>query len=240
MIRALIQKLGYEVIKTKRSPDFESHLRTMMGQCHFDAVLDVGANQGQFAQKLRKLGFEGPIFSFEPVASTFEGLATLSRHDTQWKVFKLALGEMQEQRKINVFDSSDFSSLLKPSAFGKATFDQLQAPREELIDIDTLDHFFETNALEKFTRILLKMDTQGFDLSVFRGGRQSLRHICALVSEISLAPIYDGMPSYHAALAEYEAQGFAITGLYPVTRKSNQAIIEMDCVMVREPAAQAA
>jgi FkbM family methyltransferase len=235
MLRSLIQKLGYEVIKTKRSPDFESHLKNMIGRCQFDAVLDVGANQGQFAQKMRALGFQGPIFSFEPVESTFAGLEALARQDTQWKVFKLALGEVKEQRKINVFQSSDFSSLLKPSAFGKETFDQLHAPREELIDIDTLDHFFESNALGQFRRVLLKMDTQGFDLSVFRGGRQSMSHICALVSEISLAPIYDGMPNYHAALGEYEASGFAITGLYPVTRKDNQAIIEMDCVMVREP-----
>lgn len=234
MIRSLIQALGYEVIKSKRSPNFESHLKNILEQGQFDVVLDVGANKGQFAQLLRKAGFAGQILSFEPVAATFAHLQQQAQSDSMWRVFQLALGEAKEQKKINVFDASDFSSLLKPSEFGKEAFDQLKTMREELIQINTLDNFLLENGLNQYQKILLKMDTQGFDLSVFRGASQTLRCIHAIVSEVSFAPIYDGMPNYHAALAEYESQGFAITGLFPVTRKSNQAIIEMDCVMVKE------
>lgn len=234
MIRSFIQALGYEVIKSKRSPNFESHLKTIIGQGHFDVVLDVGANKGQFAKLVRKAGFAGQILSFEPVASTFLELERQTQSDSQWRVFQLALGETKEQKKINVFDASDFSSLLKPSEFGKKTFDQLRTMREELIQIDTLDNFLRESGLNHFGRILLKMDTQGFDLAVFRGAKDTLGCIHSIVSEVSFAPIYDGMPNYHAALAEYEGHGFAITGLFPVTRKSNQAIIEMDCVMVKE------
>ncbi len=234
MIRSLIKALGYEVIKSKRSPNFESHLKNILEQGQFDVVLDVGANKGQFAQAVRKAGFTGQILSFEPVASTFASLQKQSQADSMWKVFQLALGEVKEQKKINVFDASDFSSLLKPSEFGKETFDQLKTMREELIEINTLDNFLLENGLSQYKKIMLKMDTQGFDLSVFRGAKKTLGCICAMVSEVSFAPIYDGMPNYHAALAEYESHGFAITGLFPVTRKSNQAIIEMDCVMVKE------
>ncbi len=54
-----------------------------------------------------------------------------------------------------------------------------------------------------------------------------------ILSEISLIPIYDGMPSYKESLAEYEKHNFLISGFYPVSRnKSNMAIIEMDCVLV--------
>jgi FkbM family methyltransferase len=234
MIRSFIKALGYEVIKSKRSPNFESHLKNILQQSQFDVVLDVGANKGQFAHAVRKAGFAGQILSFEPVASTFATLQQQSQSDSMWKVFQLALGEVKEQKKINVFDASDFSSLLKPSEFGKETFDQLKTMREELIEINTLDNFLLENGLSQYKKILLKMDTQGFDLSVFRGAKETLGCICAIVSEVSFAPIYDGMPNYHAALSEYESHGFAITGLFPVTRKSNQAIIEMDCVMVKE------
>jgi FkbM family methyltransferase len=234
MIRSLIRLLGYEIINSESSPNFKSHLKNIIGQAQFDLVLDVGANKGQFAELTRKAGYSGPIFSFEPVASTFELLKRRAESDPKWQVFKLALGDVKEQRKINVFESSDFSSLLKPSDFGKIAFNQLQAMREELIDINTLDCFLSENDLTHFKRILLKMDTQGFDLAVFRGAKESLTDIVAMISEISFAPIYDGMPNYHVALTEYEQCGFVTTGLFPVTRKSNQAIIEMDCVMIKQ------
>lgn len=234
MIRKLIRALGYEVIKSKRSPTFESHLQTLFNRNHFDLVIDVGANKGQFGLMLRQLGYRGEIMSFEPVSSTFNGLKDTAKLDPKWHVFNLALGESKEQKKINVFASSDFSSLLKPSTFGVKTFEQLGALTEELINIDSLDNFMLAYAAANYRRIMLKMDTQGFDLAVFRGAKNSLSAVHSVVSEISLAPIYDGMPDYHAALAEYESAGFCITGLYPVTRKENLAIIEMDCVMIKE------
>jgi hypothetical protein len=41
------------------------------------------------------------------------------------------------------------------------------------------------------------------------------------------------MPSYHEALAELERLGFAVTGMFPVTRDAGLRVIEFDCVMVR-------
>jgi hypothetical protein len=38
------------------------------------------------------------------------------------------------------------------------------------------------------------------------------------------------------ALAEYEASGFEISGLYPVTSEPDGRVIEYDCVMVRPDA----
>ena len=79
------------------------------------------------------------------------------------------------------------------------------------------------------------MDTQGFDLEVFSGASKHLKHIKCLLSEVSFIPIYDGMPTYAKSLKLYRSNGFQVSGLYPVTRdKQSRAIIEMDCVMVRE------
>jgi hypothetical protein len=35
------------------------------------------------------------------------------------------------------------------------------------------------------------------------------------------------------AIATYEAAGFELTGLYPVTREPDGRVIEYDCTMVR-------
>jgi hypothetical protein len=43
------------------------------------------------------------------------------------------------------------------------------------------------------------------------------------------------MPDYHQVLKEYERAGFAVTGLYPVSKNNDLSIIEMDCILVKNP-----
>ena len=49
----------------------DAQLRTILEKESIDLVLDVGANEGQFAQKIRSF-YSGKILSFEPVPSVFE------------------------------------------------------------------------------------------------------------------------------------------------------------------------
>jgi hypothetical protein len=56
-------------------------------------------------------------------------------------------------------------------------------------------------------------------------------------SEVALMEIYKGMPRMPEALAAYEAAGFEIAALYPVSRQTRTArVLEYDCVMVRASA----
>ena len=78
------------------------------------------------------------------------------------------------------------------------------------------------------------MDTQGFDLNVFKGVQQHLEQIQTMQSEISIRELYEGMPDYLTALKTYTDAGFTISGLFPVTRDKNDlSVIEFDCVMVK-------
>lgn len=84
------------------------------------------------------------------------------------------------------------------------------------------------------SRIYLKMDTQGFDLEVFAGASAVLDRIAGLQAEVAFQQIYDDVPDYHEALRTFEAQGFAVTGMFPVKRdRKSLRMIEMDCVMRR-------
>lgn len=231
MIKVIVEKLGYELIKKRKNPSLKSHLQNILKQYEIDLVLDVGANQGQYGQMLRKLGYKGEIISFEPVKSAYEKLKESTKKDNLWKVFKLGLSDQKGAAQINVFGSSVFSSLLKPNEFGQNSFKKMERSVAEEIDLDTLDNFLNANHI-KNKRIFLKMDTQGHDLNVFLGTKNSIANIVGVQSEISFQPIYENMPNYHESLKEYEKAGFMVTGLYSVSRSSSGAIIEMDCVML--------
>ena len=232
MINHFLNKFGYECIRKKKSPSLKSHLFNLIDQYLIDIVIDVGANHGQFGKLLRSIGYQGEILSFEPSKKSFEILSKVSSKDERWTIYPLGLGDKKTSEKINIFESSDFNSLLQPSDMGKATFkSKLKKLHSESINIETLNRVLTPHTL-KGRRILLKMDTQGYDLNVFKGASKHYSNIACLLTEISLQQIYQKMSDYHETLSFYESKGFAVSGLYPVSRQKDSSVIEMDCFMI--------
>ena len=64
------------------------HIKTVLDYQAINCVLDVGANRGQFAERLRRLGYRGSIISFEPVPEAYEGLTPRFRNDKRWRGFQ--------------------------------------------------------------------------------------------------------------------------------------------------------
>lgn len=233
MIKKLAKICGYELIRRKKSPTLESHLANLVRQFRIDLVIDVGANTGQFGLLLREIGYKEYIYSFEPVKSVYQKLIANSHQDEKWKTFNLGISDHSGMAEINVFESSDFSSLLNINELAKSTFKKIGVGGKELINLETLDEALANENLHG-RRILLKMDTQGHDLSVFKGSEKTRANVVVMLSEISFQQIYDGMPSYLESLETYGSTGFVVTGLYPVSRKPDGSIIEMDCVMINQ------
>lgn len=230
----IAQFFGYEIFNFKKHASLNSHLLNLIKFYDIDVIIDIGANEGQFAKRMRQNGFKGRILSFEPVQKTFDKLKLAANSDNNWQVHKLALGDKKQTAVINVSASSDLSSMLQPNDFGVSKYPKIESSYQEEIEVDLLDSFVKSNSISG-NNILLKMDTQGYDLNVFRGGVNVLANVRCILSEISLIPIYDGMPSYKDVLTEYENYNFAVSGFYPVSRnKSNLAVIEMDCVLVKK------
>lgn len=229
----------------ERADDLEgfllrAHLGQLLGQFEVNCVLDVGANAGQYAQRLRRLGYEGHIVSFEPVGALYERLKRLSASDPKWSVHRLALGGRDGEADINVTRASVFSSLLKPNGdSGRHFGNGPEVTTVERVPVRRLDSVLgELLAGVPDPRPFLKMDTQGYDLEVFAGLGEWAHRLVGLQSEVSLIPIYEGMPRMAASLGAYEAAGFEVAGLYPVSRDRRTArVIEYDCTMVRAAAA---
>lgn len=232
MFKSLARLFGYELINRRRCPTLDAHLGQILQRRRIDLVIDAGANTGQFAAALRKQGYRGLILSFEPVAATFRKLQSNARRDKRWQVFQLALSDRAETLSINTFGASDLSSVLPLNATGEDLYRAAGSGRPETIEADTLDNVLRAQA-SSAASVLLKMDTQGFDLKVFRGAAETLKHVEVVVSELSFQPIYVGMPGYREMLSEYEAAGFAVSGFHPVSRRPDLTAIEMDCVLVR-------
>ena len=78
----------------------------------------------------------------------------------------------------------------------------------------------------------LKIDTQGFDLNVVKGGLNVISNYVALQTEASVLPLYEGMPDYRETISFLNEMKFELSGVYPVTTDEKLRLIEFDCVMV--------
>jgi FkbM family methyltransferase len=206
-----------------------------------NCVLDVGAREGEFALSLRNSGYHGQIVSFEPVASSFGVLSQRAHADPAWAVHNLALGSEDTVTEINVMRGTNFSSLRAPRRDGVEDFEEFGnvVDHTETIRIRRLDDVFaDVTSMVPEPRVFLKMDTQGWDLEVFKGAGASLDHVVGLQSELSIRPLYEGMPDLDTALSTYQSSGFVVSGVYAVGRDTQLQLAEFDCVMLRADAVQ--
>jgi hypothetical protein len=132
-----------------------------------------------------------------------------------------------------------FNSFLKPAEHGTTRFsDNTQIVRVDTVAVRRLESIVdEILAVRPGARIFLKMDTQGYDLQVVRGGGRRLPAIRGLQTELAARATYEGMPTLPEALVELDQSGFEVTGIFPVARELDHLrVIEFDCVMCRKPA----
>jgi FkbM family methyltransferase len=235
-IHKLFQYFGYEFIKLGHfDQGLGSHLVKVFTSRDIDCVLDVGGNTGQYGTYLREIGYTGFIVSFEPVSSAFAALQKKTENDQKWICYNIALGDQAGEREINVFSDTQFSSFLQASDYSKSMWQDIRSSTSEITTIARLDDLF-ADIREKTSagRYFLKLDTQGFDLNVFRGARESLKDIYAMQSELSLISVYRGMQNSFAGIEQYRVSGFFISGLFPINIEKGLAVIEYDCVLVKQ------
>lgn len=224
--------LDLDLVRASGHHTLRTHVPTVLKTLDITTVLDVGANEGHFGVTLREQGYTGQIVSFEPVEAAYRELKRLADRDESWTAHRCALGSHSGEAVINVSRFTQFSSIRSPTALGRS-WTNMAVDSQETVPLKTIDECVSEGLIRDDPRTMLKMDTQGFDVEVFRGAHQSLPNVLCILSELSLVPVYEDMPHYLESLAVYEANGFRVSGFYPITRKTDLSLIEVDCVMVR-------
>jgi FkbM family methyltransferase len=235
-MRNKLRDFGVEVVRARRSTSLLAlHLHTLFRALEINVVIDVGARIGDYALWLRRNGFRGSIVSFEPVSANLKTLGNRAHQDQDWRVIPVALGAEDEQRDINVTGETVFSSFLTPSDYANAEWGEaVSVAQVERVDVRRLSSVWdEILAARSRPRVYLKMDTQGWDLEVLRGADGCFSAIPALQSEMSIQPIYEGMPGLSDSISELSRLGYEVSGLFPVTHDRAFRLVEVDCVAVR-------
>src|SRR5262249_17498741 len=132
-------------------------LLAYMRRCSIDLVLDVGANEGQFARSLRSAGYIGKLISFEPLSPAFSALTMKCDQDPEWDCHKLAIGDRDGEAIINVSANSQSSSLLAVHDRTVVLNRGISYVGKETVALRRLDTLLPE--LTQAQRIFLKIDT---------------------------------------------------------------------------------
>jgi len=199
-IRRFMERRGYTYGRNPMRRFFLDH--------DFDTVLDVGANRGQYATELREYwSYENKIVSFEPMSQAYSMLCEQMQGDDRWQGKNWALGESKTEQTINIAGNSASSSLLGMTKAHTDVLPHSEYVGKETIEVRALDDEF-ADLVPQGDKVLLKVDTQGYELEVLKGATQSLKHIAALQLEISLSPLYDGAPLVEDVVGHARQAGF--------------------------------
>jgi len=214
----------------------QEHLKRLLSHLEVDCVFDVGANVGQYATMLRRhAGYKGRIISFEPIPEAAEEVRRKAKRDKCWTVEQAALADEGGVRTFNVMAGSEFSSLSEPRTDEVGRFAAMNRPvRSIMVATETLaDAYPRLKAQYGFRRPFLKMDTQGYDMSVLRGAGDIIREFAGFQSELSVRRIYEDAADFREALTYYQSLGFDLSAFVPNNAGHFPALIEIDCIMVR-------
>lgn len=230
-----VRRLGLQV--SRRGDGWEliepEQLQRFLRYFAVDCVFDVGANAGQYGQRLREIGFTGRIISFEPNPETAARLRAVAAGDASWTVKELALDSVSRPLTFNIMKSDQFSSLHQPDHSGTAAFKNMNAvARTVSLQTRTIkDLFPELQGEFGFRRPYLKMDTQGHDVDVVRGADTYMAQFVGMQSELAITKLYQSAPDLHEALDYYQHLGFKLSSLVPNNAGHFPDLNEVDCIM---------
>ena len=113
------------------------------------------------------------------------------------KYFSYALGEKNEKKKLYITNHPMCSSLYKPNEKFMKLFNNLDfAYLKNIQDVETvsLDFFLKKENINFVD--FIKIDIQGAELDVFRGGVESLNNVLTIITEVEFVQLYNDQPLF--------------------------------------------
>ena len=233
-IKAAGRRVGLELLRFNPTNSLDAARPLVLRDQGVDLVVDVGANEGQWARELRAEGYKGTIVSFEPLLSAHERLAHVAREDAAWIVHRLALGDRDGEGRLNVAGNAGASSsLLTMAESHEQAAPDARYVAQEIVPVSRLDAL----ELPAGERLMLKLDVQGAERAVLAGARATLQRVRVVECELSLVELYGGQALMGELVQWLGGMGFALWGLRPGLADGVRGqLLQADGLFVRDEA----
>lgn len=234
-LKRLLRRFGYSISKRHFLSDPFLQLERLVELRSIVDVIDVGANEGQFATRFLKIpAFNGQIISFEPEEAAHQNLVKNADKVAHWRVGdRVAIGDETGEIELNVSDNSVSSSVLKVNDIHVESAPKSKIVGTQKVRIARLDD--EIGVFGSSMRnIYLKVDVQGFELEVLRGANALLKKTLVVQLEVSLVSLYDDQAEWTEIHQYMKGNNFLLWGIQNGFHDKNTGQqLQVDLIYVR-------
>lgn len=197
-----------------------------------DTVLDIGGNIGQFSKTMRYLLPNAQIYAFEPLNDCFLKIETLMVGDTNFKAFNIGLGEKEDVLVMQKSSYAPSSSFLKMTDKHKIAFPNTAINNDIKVKVKRLDEVVRD--LKIGNSMLIKVDVQGYEAMVLKGGLETFAKAKVLIMELSFQELYEKQPLFDDIYRELIKQGFKFMGTTAQMPDPNDGqFMDADCIFLK-------
>lgn len=177
----------------------EWHLDALRGRVTFESLLDIGAAHGDFSLMMNE--------KFGLTDITMVEANKLDSHYLDrcpWNVIYTALGAKNGKK---VFYTNPDDPVGGGSSLYKENTEWFDYAAEELLDVKTLDSL-------GVKADFVKIDVQGAELDILKGGKETLKDAKILLLELSFLDYNQKAPLIDEVLRETYNQGFRLVDTF--------------------------
>jgi FkbM family methyltransferase len=231
-VKYFINKLGFEIISIKKSPN-----NNLLGLKNYPirSIVDVGANIGQFAKAITTFFPEAEIYCVEPLPDVFHQLDCWARRQNgKVKTFNFGLGDSRGTSEMILHvDHNYSSSLLRTTDYAKSIYPQMKRQSTLTVNVTTLDSLVNDLSGPLVGDILIKLDVQGYEDRVIRGGVETFRKARACILEINLDHLYEYQADFQDLANLLHSLGYRYMGNLDQTYAGDGHVIFIDSVFIK-------
>ncbi len=196
-----------------------------------EGILDIGANDARFARWCATYFGSTPLHCFEPLPICMEALNKFASDKKHVIIHPFALGEAEGTIEMHQNDYSPSSSILPMKQRHRDLWPHTKRDKPIQIQVRRLDSFDD---LFK-PPIFLKIDVQGYELHVLRGGDNVLQKASAIQLEVLFEPLYEGQHDFRSVMNFLADRGFIFSEFTGERRLGlEQNLVYADALFVAE------
>lgn len=186
-------------------------------------IIDIGAYEGHWSNDVNKIFPKAQVMMIEGQKSKENTLIAQS-HKIPGSIVKIALlGAEQKDVEFNIYETA--SSVLKENNDTDAKIEQRT--------LELLDNLVANTPFQQAD--LIKLDTQGYELEILKGGLKTLTNAKAVLIEVSFVNVYANCPMADEVISFMKSNGFVIYDICTLMyRPYDQALFQSDFLFIKE------
>lgn len=235
LIKYLLRKSGKKIIPYDIYEDKLNQVRYLwLTSININTIFDIGASEGQFCRRIRKIFPDVRIYSFEALQQSYQQLITDFPENNLHKSFNVVLGNTDGETDFYQCNEVGSSSMLIMDELHKTAFPTTTENKLIRLKCERLDDFILKNNLTFEKEIMIKLDVQGAEKIVLEGAPKLLEKASVVYSEVNFNSLYKGDVLFNDLSDYLYKKEFRIKGIENITQSLvDGRFLQADVIFVK-------